>query len=449
MAPKSDGPRYRRIQRVGLQNFLGYGRYSENEVGLLNIFVGKNSSGKSTILHALALLSETLVDPSTDTSLLFSGNGIDLGVYQDVVFKGKRSQSIRLELEFEPEAKQRKFSERVRLGAESRPNTLGLTYREDPTSSRPYLSALTVHAPAGRCFTLQGGRGSRSVGYHGGSAAAFASKPKTVLPRFKHFLPSFEIDPAATLRGIAPFLALNEWSESVRDTLADVVYIGPSRAPLSVLYLATGAYPQKLDSTASNLVQLLARATRRKRDRARVANILNHWLGEKFGLVNGAQVASFLEGHAFRLTGVDPIIRAGVALSNTGYGVSQVLPLVALLALGQPGIVLVEQPELHLHPDAQAELADLLLEFCRRGYQLFVETHSEHLLLRLRALFARKQTRLSASDVGIFFVEKKKSGSRVTRVSVEETGRLERWPAGFFGASAEDIGDLLRSGAYE
>ena len=87
---------FQRIKKVGLQNFLGYGKYEELDIGQLNIFVGKNSSGKSTILHALALLSETLIDPSVDTSLLLSGNGIDLGVYQDTVFKGNRSSSLHL-----------------------------------------------------------------------------------------------------------------------------------------------------------------------------------------------------------------------------------------------------------------------------------------------------------------------------------------------------------------
>jgi predicted ATPase len=176
---------------------------------------------------------------------------------------------------------------------------------------------------------------------------------------------------------------------------------------------------------------------------------LNLWLGKRFELVNGAQVASFLEGHALRLTGHDPEIRTPVALSNTGYGVSQVLPLIALLALSRPGIVLVEQPELHLHPRAQVELADLLLEFARQGHQLLVETHSEHLLLRLRARFARKQARLQPEDVRIFFVDKDKEGSKATRVELGDTGRLENWPAGFFGASAGDLADLLRSGAYE
>jgi hypothetical protein len=296
---------------------------------------------------------------------------------------------------------------------------------------------------------MQGGAGSRSVGYHGGVAEGFATKALSVLPRFQHFLPRFEIEPTARLRSTAPFRAVNEWSDSLRETLTNIVYLGPSRAPLNVLYLTTGAYPKKLDAAASNLVPLIARSSRTSRERRRLRRTLNEWLGDRFDLVKGAEVASFLEGHALRLRGKDPEIHASVALSNTGYGVSQVLPLVALLALSDPGIVLVEQPELHLHPKAQAELADLLLEFARRGYQLLVETHSEHLLLRLRGRFARGQARLSASDVRIFFVEKGKQGSKVTKVDLDDTGRLENWPAGFFGASAEDLADLLRSGAYE
>jgi predicted ATPase len=438
---------YRKIRKIGLGNFLGYGQYQELETGDVNIFIGKNSSGKSSILHALALLGETLGDTSEDTSLLLSGNGLNLGVYSDVVFKGRRSSSINMLLQFERESDQVSFSKKINVRADDRPNEISLTFREDRQSARAFLSAMTVYSPSGRCFTLQGGAGSRSVGYHGGIVRGYESKPTGVLPRFSHFLPTFRVAPTVNLRSGAPYWTVNAWADEVRETLANMVYLGPSRAPLSTLYVATGAYPNKLDSSAANLVPLAARSLRRKRDRRKLDQLLQEWLGKRFGLVSRAGVRSFLEGHAFRLAGRDPQIGADVVLSNTGYGVSQVLPLVALLGLSQPGIVLIEQPELHLHPAAQAELADLIIEYGVRGYQVFVETHSEHLLLRLRSRISESTKRRAMPRICVFIVEKRRGvGSIATSLELDETGKIANWPRGFFDVSSADIAALVRSG---
>jgi len=75
----------------------------------------------------------------------------------------------------------------------------------------------------------------------------------------------------------------------------------------------------------------------------------------------------------------------GFHLIDMGYGTSQVLPILVRCVQAEAGeFILIEQPELHLHPRAQAQLGDLLVETARRGVRLLIETHSEHLLLRLR-----------------------------------------------------------------
>ena len=79
-----------------------------------------------------------------------------------------------------------------------------------------------------------------------------------------------------------------------------------------------------------------------------------------------------------------------MTLSNTGFGVSQILPIVIQLAVGKPGVLLIEQPEIHLHPSAQAQLAKTLLAFAAENINYSSETHSEHLIYRLRGMLARE-----------------------------------------------------------
>ena len=72
-------------------------------------------------------------------------------------------------------------------------------------------------------------------------------------------------------------------------------------------------------------------------------------------------------------------------IMNVGIGTSQVLPVLISVLLSEPEELLIfEQPELHLHPYSQSRLADMFVEFCKRGRKIIIETHSEYFLLRLR-----------------------------------------------------------------
>ena len=131
-------------------------------------------------------------------------------------------------------------------------------------------------------------------------------------------------------------------------------------------------------------------------------------------------------------------------LANVGFGVSQILPVIALCLMAPPGsLVLLEQPELHLNPGMQQKLADFLLHMVKTGRQIIVETHSEYLITRLR-----RNAATSADDhkyFGIIFAEKdSESGTHYRPVSVNDFGDLSEWPKGFFDQVADDLRVLMR-----
>lgn len=143
------------------------------------------------------------------------------------------------------------------------------------------------------------------------------------------------------------------------------------------------------------------------------------------------------------------------ALSEVGVGVSQVIPVVIACLLAQPDTTLIfEQPEQHLHPQAQARLADLFLATILMKKQCLVETHSEHLLDRLRLRVAALDGPAgdgatgSAGSLGslvkAYFVEKTPAGSQVRGVPAGRFGSLTGWPEGFFDHSQRQAGNILR-----
>lgn len=145
---------------------------------------------------------------------------------------------------------------------------------------------------------------------------------------------------------------------------------------------------------------------------------------------------------------------------DVGYGISQVLPIVTEL-LNENGnanaeyreymapkkVFIMEQPELHLHPAAQAELANLLVRSANmsRSRRILVETHSEHLIRKLQVLIADPEVPIDSDQVAFYYVEKDVDGnSHIRKMDINKNGQFEKaWPSGFFDKSYELTSELL------
>ena len=144
----------------------------------------------------------------------------------------------------------------------------------------------------------------------------------------------------------------------------------------------------------------------------------------------------------------------GKRSTNSGFGISYTLPIVLALltmsgAIGEddsdarltswframennPGVLLVENPEAHLHPQGQTSMGRLLALAAAAGVQVVVETHSDHVLDGIR-LAVRHEATVNERDVAIKFLERDSSGAtQISDIHVKEDGKLDRWPRGFF-----------------
>ena len=131
-------------------------------------------------------------------------------------------------------------------------------------------------------------------------------------------------------------------------------------------------------------------------------------------------------------------------LIDVGFGASQVIPVIAACLRDdyRSSPIIVEQPEIHLHPKAQATIGELLARTSLKR-QVVVETHSEHMINRARILVA--DGTLPADRIVINYVYRDASGSHVKSIRLNENGEFDgEWPSGFFDERYHDTLELMR-----
>ncbi len=139
-------------------------------------------------------------------------------------------------------------------------------------------------------------------------------------------------------------------------------------------------------------------------------------------------------------------VRKTLDLTAVGVGVSQALPVIVQGLVAPPGsLVLLEQPELHLHPDVQAAVADFCLALAASGRQIILETHSEYLVNRIRRRAVEDDGDQVRKLVKLHFVEREDGATSVRPVTVTEYGGLEDWPAGFMDQSARESEAIIEA----
>ena len=140
-------------------------------------------------------------------------------------------------------------------------------------------------------------------------------------------------------------------------------------------------------------------------------------------------------------------VTSKLSLPSVGVGVSQVLPVLVLCLLAEPGsVILLEQPELHLHPALQQKLADFFIAVAKSGRQLIVETHSEYFISRLRRRVVEDPDDELLELVKVVSAERDSETGETQYRDLDLTpyGEIEDWPKGFFDQAAEDEREIIR-----
>jgi predicted ATPase len=425
-----------------LTNFKSWDDTGQVRLAPLTIFFGRNSSGKSSLIQSLLLMMQTAesLDPRQVLQLGSRETYADLGTYLDLVKDHDGNLDVGMAFNWQTHEPVRLRRASASMDALEINNFRFFT---DIAQERGVLGEIIVQ----RMEYAIGAPGDRTVGMRRrGDYYEITSRGLNLRRRAKapDHLPEptkcygFP-DVASAVFQNADFLA--ELSHQFDELMSSISYVGPLRDRPRRRYQWQGTSPTFVGPRGETTVAAILAARRESRaikGRSFEEN-LGYWL-QRMGLINHFSVVEIASGTNLYELRVSVAGQAtSVSITDVGFGVSQVLPVLVQVFYASPGTpVILEQPEIHLHPAAQSALGDVLLDAVKdNGTQLIVETHSEHLLHRIQRRIAEEG--VSKDDVALYFVNAEDGRSAIHELKIDEYGNITNWPQDFFG---DEIGDL-------
>ena len=439
------------FKQLRIKNFKSLADTGDLEMKPLTILVGPNSSGKSALFKALLALKQTAESRDLQSPLVVNGDYVKLGTYRDFIYGHDLGREFSIEARLSGENPFGDFAQRVIISSNktseipSPTEDTGFEVGFQYNRRTRQIQVKTVSATHGTEHLLQADR-DRGGGY----------KVKTPFSRGNFQLDSFYLLRPEELPGpeilnvqglsevqlderkayVGQIFLFASFGQSIQELLSRIRYLGPLRTAPERFYIAGGETPQDVGLAGERAIDVLwmqrqlIRPSVESEAKELVATV-EEWV-KRFGFSLETKFSQ-ASPTVYEVLFVDPHTNIPVNIADVGFGASQVLPVIVEGFYSPPGCTfLVEQPEIHLHPKAQATLGDLLVDLSKHDRQVIVETHSESILQRVQLRIADET--IDPSDVAIYYFEPTAQGTQIREVKLTEYGQYvwETMPEGFF-----------------
>ena len=438
------------ITQISAQHFKSWDNLPGFRLAPLTAFFGTNSSGKTSLLQLLLMMKQTV--ESTDRSrVLHTGDHrtyVDLGTFYDLVYDHEQPGSISFEL-----AWQLPKPLRIENPEKARETLFDIRHLDFSMLIKGSVDDIRVEQFEYRFDAYRFGMRKRTGkskekekydlvfdGYH----LKRTPGRNWPLPRpVKSYAFPDQVNAYYQNAGF-----LSELVFAFEELFKHLYYLGPLREYPQRSYVWAGEQPQDVGQRGELAVPALlasrARGTKisrgyRKRKKTveeRVAECLR-----ELGLIYSFSLQPIAENRKDYEVRVKRTKRSSeVHITDVGFGVSQILPVLVLCYYVPEGsTIILEQPEIHLHPAVQAGLADVFIDAIKtRNIQIILESHSEHLLRRLQRRIAEES--FSYEDMALYFAKMSNGDSILEKLAIDLYGNIRNWPDNFFG---DELGEMI------
>ncbi len=440
------------LQSYSLKNFKAFKELKNFPVKPITVLCGANSCGKSSFLQSLLLLKQTSASTDNTKLLVLDGKLTRLGTTENILFREDlRGQD-------KPSASTNQFEIDCILqgqGEHLQRYNISLESENGKTVIAKVLiekgqgqESLTIRRVIDQTYRLS---------YSGHAAHHFAhiNSMTSLVPDVTLYYSPSGTPPTHTFqlkRDLNTFL--KQIRADLRDIFDSFTYIGPFRVPPLRRYNlndeiseigsqgenAPGIYEANSNKLIPNcfycddnsgLSQVFQRRTE-----ITLENAVKEWLDSMH--FEGLSIRKLEE--LFSLT-VDSRSsgHAQVNICDIGFGFSQVFPIILEgLRMPKEHTLILEQPEIHLHPKLQMQLSDYFLAMALSGKRFIIETHSEHMINRLVRRIVEDKSGELKNLVGINFLTSGLEGAEVQEVKIDDSFGIVNWPRGFFDQAVDE-----------
>jgi len=474
------------IKTFRLKNFKAFEDTGEIELNPITVLAGPNSGGKSTVLQSLLLLKQTFETEVPSVALNLEGRFLQFSGFEELTYGkpslGQSEISYQFLIEtlipskvihrYFPDSDPNELGSKEYYGFES---NVEISFRhrphgEDRSTVRPYRCVmkslfrdkigpeLNIRLLGKRYITKGGGKGQ------------FHPTPENLRKvrdaSFNYFLPAYLIPKMEAVesreRGEERFLLDAIFRSPLADLRTELdknlKYLGPLREEPRRAYLHSGSPFPEIGKKGEYAAQILwlekdnkVRFLKDFRQES-IESTLMEAVAEVFsslGVLEPIDVSSTKRLMYQVLFGIgDTSFKKQVTISDVGFGMSQLLPIVVMgLRSLESSILVFEQPEIHLHPRLQSNLADFMLKLAVSGKRVLVETHSDYFINRLRRRIAEDESNSLRDKISILFVRPplEGKGAVIEPLRVDQYGVIENWPPDFLPESGDEAEAIIRA----
>ena len=465
------------LTHLTLENFKAFQKLDNLPIKPITILCGTNSCGKSSILQSILLLKQTIENKNPKQNLLLNGRFVNLGYFRDIIYQKKENDIITFSWAFEDE----NLAENMEKIIDSLSFFLALNlvgskfpelWKKTSNEKTKKTTCISLQISLGFIHTKHyGSVGIKefSIDIEGNNFVKFihikdnnyllieeGKEAGEIELMFSNLFPLFDAKDTDNVS-----LTFGALISKLLDTYLQVfTYIGPLRGEPEREYIyrdevleignkgenAAFLYLAEKEKTIENHFFYNAiQEIFEKKESISLKDAVNEWLTLMKIDHFEAEIINRIIYLSQNASKYDEATRVGIA--DVGFGVSQIFPIVLEgLRMPKGGTLMLEQPEIHLHPNLQMQMADYFIALALSGKNVMAETHSDHIINRLVRRIVEDDTHKLKDLIGIYFIKPSENGAVYEEIIVDESKGVTNWPADFFDQTATEQMKIMQAG---
>jgi len=468
--------------KISIHNFKTIKDLVNLDIRPLNIISGANSSGKTSLIQFILMLKQTIGFQAVNRQLILNGNSIKLGCYNEVVYCKDTTNDISVEISFLGSELNSSELDYLKI-TECRLEIIFTSFEENAilkSFQATYFTPswarkehwINIKNNFDDTFSIQTNTAIFSSEIeqlcieNGGDPIVGELLFTSIMPQY--FVseiknPNFpDIDKNPTKRA-SQAIKLKRLDLLLQKTFSDISYIGPLREEPKNSYSANkndkkignkGEYAAFIfEREATNKIDYFKIETDEKGIikyipcNGQLAEAVKYWICDVFNLAKNIYAQEYKDEFVIKVVnhyGIESTIK------HVGFGISQILPIVLEGLRMEKGCTLIlEQPEIHLHPKVQGQLFDFLYSLTLLNKKFIIETHSDHFITRMRRRVVEDLSNILADKINLLFIEQGDKEHVFIRLNMTDLGSLSYFPKDFADQIEVDYRAIVKAQAIK